>query len=65
MSPPTPKKLKIFCPYLTSADDVPHPYYTEELLDGLKERGVVATFSVTGEHAELLPDVIRRMQEDA
>lgn len=46
-------------------DDGPHPQYTEQLLDGLKERGVVATFFVTGEHAELHPDIIRRMQEDA
>ncbi len=46
-------------------DDGPHPYYTEQLLDGLKERGVQATFFVTGEHARLHPDVIRRMQEDA
>ena len=45
-------------------DDGPHPYYTEELLDGLKERGVVATFFVTGEHANLHPDVIKRMQEE-
>ena len=45
-------------------DDGPHPYYTEQLLDGLEERGVVATFFVTGEHAELHPDIIRRMQED-
>lgn len=45
-------------------DDGPHPYYTEQLLDGLKERGVVATFFVTGEHAELHPDVIKRMQEE-
>lgn len=45
-------------------DDGPHPHYTEQLLDGLKERGVVATFFVTGEHAELHPDIIRRMQED-
>lgn len=45
-------------------DDGPHPYYTEELLDGLKERGVVATFFVTGENAELHPDVIKRMQEE-
>ena len=44
-------------------DDGPHPYYTEQLLDGLKERGVVATFFVTGEHALLHPDVIKRMQE--
>ena len=45
-------------------DDGPHPYYTEELLDGLRERGVVATFFVTGEHAALHPDVIKRMQEE-
>ena len=45
-------------------DDGPHPYYTEQLLDGLKERGVVVTFFVTGEHAELHPDVIERMVEE-
>lgn len=45
-------------------DDGPHPSYTEQLLDGLKERGVRATFSVTGEHAELHPDIIKRMQEE-
>lgn len=45
-------------------DDGPHPYYTEQLLDGLKERGVHATFFVTGEHAEMHPEVIKRMQEE-
>ncbi len=45
-------------------DDGPHPYYTEQLLDGLKERGVAATFFVTGEHALLHPEVIQRMQEE-
>lgn len=45
-------------------DDGPHPSYTEQLLDGLKERGIHATFFVTGEHAELHPDIIRRMQEE-
>jgi len=45
-------------------DDGPHPNYTGQLLDGLKERGVHATFFVTGEHAELHPDVIKRMQEE-
>ena len=49
---------------MTSADDGPHPSYTEQLLDGLKERGVHATFFVTGEHAELHPDIIKRMQEE-
>lgn len=45
-------------------DDGPHPVYTEQLLDGLKDRGVVATFFVTGEHAELHPDIIKRMQDE-
>lgn len=45
-------------------DDGPHPFYTEQLLDGLKKRGVKATFFVTGEHAELHPEVIKRMSEE-
>lgn len=45
-------------------DDGPHPFYTEQLLDGLKERNVKATFFVTGEHAELHPDIIERMNEE-
>lgn len=47
-----------------SFDDGPHPTYTEQLLDGLKKRGVKATFFVTGEHAALHPDIIRRMSEE-
>lgn len=45
-------------------DDGPHPVYTEELLDGLKTRGVKATFFVTGEHAALHPDIIKRMHDE-
>lgn len=45
-------------------DDGPHPSYTEQLLDGLKERGVIATFFVTGEHAWLHPDIIERMKRE-
>lgn len=45
-------------------DDGPHPYYTEQLLDGLKERDVQVTFFVTGAHAELHPDIIKRMYEE-
>ncbi len=45
-------------------DDGPHPYYTEQLLDGLRERGVVVSFFVTGEHAVLHPDIIKRMHEE-
>ncbi len=55
---PEPKKIAL------TFDDGPHPFYTEQLLDGLKERGVVATFFVTGEHANLHPDIIKRMQEE-
>ena len=45
-------------------DDGPHPHYTQQLLDGLKDRDVKATFFVTGEHAEEYPDIIRRMNEE-
>lgn len=45
-------------------DDGPHPVYTEQLLDALKERGVKATFFVTGEHAELHPDIVKRMHDE-
>lgn len=45
-------------------DDGPHPTYTKELLDGLKERDVKATFFVLGEHATLYPDLILRMHEE-
>lgn len=45
-------------------DDGPHPVYTQELLDGLKERGIHATFFVTGEHAELHPELIKRMRDE-
>lgn len=45
-------------------DDGPHPVYTEKLLDGLKKRGVKATFFVTGEHAELHPEIIKRMYDE-
>lgn len=49
---------------MTSADDGPHSNYTIQLLDGLEERGVKATFFVTGAHAEENPDIIRRMNEE-
>ena len=45
-------------------DDGPHPIYTPELLEGLKERGVVATFFVTGANASLYPELIEQMEKD-
>ncbi len=45
-------------------DDGPHPYYTEQILDGLKQRGIRATFFVTGMNAEKYPKIIQRMYEE-
>lgn len=45
-------------------DDGPHPYYTEQLLDGLKERDVKATFFVLGKHAEEYPELVKRMYRE-
>lgn len=45
-------------------DDGPHPVYTQELLDGLKERGIKATFFVVGKNIEGHEDVIKRMDEE-
>lgn len=45
-------------------DDGPQYKTTMQLLDGLKERGVVATFFVVGEKVEERKEVLKRMQED-
>lgn len=45
-------------------DDGPHPVYTPELLDGLKERHVKATFFVVGKNIEGHEEIIRRMDEE-
>lgn len=45
-------------------DDGPHPYYTEQLLDGLKERNAKATFFVLGKHAEQYPELVKRMSDE-
>lgn len=45
-------------------DDGPHPVYTPELLDGLKERRVKATFFVVGKNIEGHEEIIRRMDEE-
>lgn len=43
-----------------SFDDGPHPEYTVQILDILKEYNVVATFFVLGQHAEKYPEIINR-----
>lgn len=45
-------------------DDGPHPVYTEELLDGLAERNVKATFFVVGKNIPGNEDLIARMEEE-
>lgn len=42
-------------------DDGPSPVYTEQLLDGLKERGVRAAFFIIGEKIEGNEDILKRM----
>lgn len=45
-------------------DDGPDPVWTERLLDGLKERGVQATFFLIGEKIEGNEALLQRMQEE-
>lgn len=42
-------------------DDGPHPVYTPELLDLLKEKGITATFFLIGENAEKNPEIVKRI----
>lgn len=45
-------------------DDGPHPVCTPQLLDGLKARGVKASFFITGQNAEKYPELVERMQRE-
>ena len=45
-------------------DDGPHPYYTEQLLKGLRERGVKATFFITGKNVETYPEIVKEIYDD-
>lgn len=45
-------------------DDGPHRVYTKELLDGLAQRGVQATFFVIGKNIPGNEELIARMQQD-
>lgn len=45
-------------------DDGPHAVYTERLLDGLKERGIHATFFVVGENLEGKEELLKRILEE-
>lgn len=45
-------------------DDGPSAAWTPALLDGLKERGVKATFFLIGENADKNPEIVKRMVEE-
>lgn len=45
-------------------DDGPHPYYTEQLLKGLKERNVKATFFITGKNVETYPEIVKKIHDE-
>ena len=45
-------------------DDGPNARYTEVLLDGLKERGIRASFFLVGQCIEGNEDTVRRMAEE-
>lgn len=45
-------------------DDGPHPYYTPKLLDGLKERGIHATFFLIGKNIEGNEEIVKRMKDE-
>lgn len=45
-------------------DDGPNPQWTPKLLEGLKERGVKASFFVIGEKAEKHSEIIKKMYEE-
>lgn len=47
-----------------SFDDGPHSVYTPQLLDGLRKRGVHATFFLLGENVEGKESIVKQMQED-
>lgn len=45
-------------------DDGPNRKYTPKLLDGLKERGISATFFLMGKNIEGNEELVQRMQEE-
>ena len=45
-------------------DDGPHPYYTEQLLKGLKERNARASFFITGKNVEAYPEIVKKIHDE-
>jgi peptidoglycan/xylan/chitin deacetylase (PgdA/CDA1 family) len=47
-------------PLLLTFDDGPDPVWTARMLDVLKWKGLHGVFAVTGEHAQMHPELVRR-----
>lgn len=45
-------------------DDGPNPDYTGMLLEGLKERGVPATFFLLGKEVDKYPEIVKQIQKE-
>src|SRR5690242_977360 len=45
-------------------DDGPHPEYTPQILDILKQHSVPATFFVVGQHALANPELVQRIIDE-
>ena len=45
-------------------DDGPHPQYTPEMIAGLKERNVKATFFLLGQEVEKYPEIVKQLHEE-
>lgn len=54
----TPSTIKL------TFDDGPNPLSTPKILSTLAAHGVTATFFLTGAHAEVRPDLVRRIADD-
>ena len=53
------------CPKIAiTFDDGPNNDYTHKLLEGLKKRGIKATFFVLGKEVEKYPDILAEIKED-
>lgn len=60
-----PAEMEVDCPLIAlTFDDGPRRSTTEELLDGLAQRGVKATFFLIGEMVPDCEDLVRRMEEE-
>ena len=61
MDIPEPEQQKLVA---LTFDDGPHPDHTGPLLDGLKQRGIKATFFLVGTQIQYAPELVPRMARE-